>query len=276
MMIKIVLSKMPLHYSFFSKFGLFRHGQMDNSSYALEVFCRHFERSAFSKKEGEFVALEIGPGDSFISSVIASAYGASKCYMIDAGNFAVDDIRAYQPLIEDLKSAGIDTKKAGDCASTEELLGQVGGVYMTKGLRSLRSIPDDSVDFIWSQAVLEHVRLEEFDETMNELRRVLCPNGISSHRVDLKDHLGGALNNLRFSTKIWEADWMAESGFYTNRIRYSNMIKKFKNAGFSVDVLHVDKWEHPPISRGNMSKEFLRFSDDELCVSGFDVLLRKI
>lgn len=273
--IKMMLSRMPLDYSFFARVGLFRHGRMDSPGYALQIFRSHFERSEFPKKEGGFVALELGPGDSFVSAIIANAYGASKCYMVDAGNFAVGEIKAYQHLIANLGSAGIGVSKVEGCTSIEQLLERVGGVYLTNGLQSLRSIPDDSVDFIWSQAVLEHVRVGEFDDTMNELRRILRPNGIASHRIDLKDHLGGALNNLRFSTKLWEKDWMAKSGFYTNRIRFHNMIDKFENAGFSVDVLHVDKWDYPPISKEDISKEFFKYSDDELCISGFDVILCK-
>ena len=275
MIVKVMLSRMPLQYGFFAKVGLFRHGQMDNPSYALQVFRKHFERSEFSKKEGGFVALELGPGDSFVSAILANAYGASKCYMVDAGNFAVDDIKVYQPLIENLQSVGIDTKKAGGCTSIEELLDQVGGVYLTNGLQSLRSIPDDSVDFIWSQAVLEHVRLEEFDETMVELHRILRPSGVASHRVDLKDHLGGALNNLRLSTGLWESEWLAKSGFYTNRIRYSDMIDRFGHADFDVDVLNLDQWQHLPTPRKKISEDFLQLSDNELCISGFDVVLRK-
>lgn len=151
--IKMMLSRMLLRYSFFARVGLFRHDQ----KYALQIFREHFERLAFSKKEGGFVALELGLDDSFVSAIIADAYGASECYMVDAGNFAVDDIKVYQRLIENLKSIGVDTKKVGDCTSIEKLLAQIGGIYLTSGLQSLRSIPDDSVAFIWSQAVLlEH------------------------------------------------------------------------------------------------------------------------
>jgi len=273
--IKIMLSRIPLRYSFFARIGLFRHGQMDNSGYALKVFQGHYQRAEFPNKSSGFVALELGPGDSFVSAIVANVYGASKCYMVDAGNFAVDDINVYRRLMESLKSSGVDVGNVVDCTSIEELLEQIGGVYLTNGLQSLRSIPDDSVDFIWSQAVLEHIRLEEFDDTMSELQRILHPNGVASHRVDLKDHLGGALNNLRFSKKTWESDWMAKSGFYTNRIRYSDMIDRFQGAGFDVNVLQVDKWNRLPVPKKSISKEFLEYSDDELCVSGFDVLLHK-
>jgi len=273
--VKVVLSRMPIHYSFFANVGLFRHGKMDNPMYAIEVFNKHYERADFSKKKKGFVALEVGPGDSLVSAILANAYGASKCYMVDAGNFAIDDIGFYRRVIRKLKCYGLDVKGVDGFLSVEELLERVGGVYLTNGLESLRSIPDHSVDFIWSQAVLEHIRLGEFDETMNELQRVLRPNGAASHRVDLKDHLGGALNNLRVSSRIWESNWLAKSGFYTNRIRYSDMINRFEGAGFDVDVINLDYWPYIPTPRRRIQKEFIHLSDDELRINGFDVLLRK-
>ena len=41
---------------------------------------------------------------------------------------------------------------------------------------------------------------------------MIRPGGLCSHVVDLKDHLGGALNNLRFSQRVWESRTMAGSG----------------------------------------------------------------
>lgn len=273
--IKIVLSRIPLGYGFFSRVGLFRHGKMDDPGYALQVFRRHFDRSDFSNKNGGYTALELGPGDSFVSAIIADAHGAAQCYMVDAGRYAVDSVPAYRSLIEGLRSAGVNAREVADCASAEELLSRVDGIYLTDGLQSLRSIPDDSVDFVWSQAVLEHIRLSEFDETLLELRRVMKPSGMASHRVDLQDHLGGSLNNLRFSQELWEADWMAKSGFYTNRIRYEDMIERFKHAGFDYNILAVDRWDTLPVPRESISGEFSTHSDDDLRVSGFDVVLRK-
>ena len=59
-------------------------------------------------------------------------------------------------------------------------------------------------------------------------------DGICVHRVDLNDHLGGRLNNLRFTDAIWESVLFRESGFYANR----------------------------------------RLTDEDLLVSGFDLVLR--
>jgi SAM-dependent methyltransferase len=130
------------------------------------------------------------------------------------------------------------------------------------------------VDFIMSQAVLEHVRRREFVDVVQHLRRVLRPDGVCSHRVDLKDHLSDALNNLRFSERVWESTFMAGSGFYTNRIRYSEMLQLFRRAAFDVEVVNVDRWARLPTPRGRLSEPFRHLSDEDLRVSGFDVVLR--
>jgi SAM-dependent methyltransferase len=133
--------------------------------------------------------------------------------------------------------------------SIETILAVCRATYGTSGLTSLRAIPDKSVDFVWSHTVLQHVRRAEFLETMRELRRVLRADGISSHWVDLQDCLGGALNNLRFRESVWESPFVAKCGFYTNRIRYSEMLALFKEAGFEPEVVHLTRWDRLPTSR---------------------------
>ncbi len=141
---------------------------------------------------------------------------------------------------------------------------------------SLKAISDQSVDFIWSQAVLEHIRLHEFEETMNELRRVLRTDGVCSHRVDLKDYLGGGANNLRFGSYLWEADWMTSSGFYTNRIRFKEMMTIFENTGFDAQITNMNKWSEVPISREKLVREFREIDNENLLISGFNVILKQI
>ena len=111
---------------------------------------------------------------------------------------------------------------------------------------------------------------------MSQLRRVMKPGGISSHRVDLRDHLGGALNNLRFSRPVWESSLMRSSGFYTNRIRFSTMLGEFRRSGFDVDVLNVERWGELPTPRARIVEPFRSMNDEELRVRGFDVLLKPV
>lgn len=271
---KLVLSRLPVGYNIWRKLNLFAHGTMHKPDFAYSVFRNYFERSHFSRKPGGFVAMEVGPGDSLLSAIVATAHGASGCYLVDAGAFASEDLSAYRDMGAYLRSRNLTVPAMDNVFSLTEVLESCNAVYSTQGLSSLRDIPSGSVDFIWSQAVLEHIRRHALLETMRELRRIVRPDGVCSHRIDLKDHLGGALNNMRFATRLWEADWMAQSGFYTNRLRYSEMIELFREAGFSVEVLATGRWQAVPTPRTSMAKEFHGLSDEDLLVKEFDVLLR--
>ena len=64
-------------------------------------------------------------------------------------------------------------------------------------------------------------------------------------------------------------DFFARSGFYTNRIRYSEMISLMQEAGFNVDVVRFHKWDKVPIKRQKLHPSFVHSSEEDLLVSGF-------
>jgi hypothetical protein len=271
---KLVLSRLPINYHFWKKLALFEHGYMERPSYAYEVFKQHFDRVE-GLKEG-FVSLELGPGDSLVSAMLSQAFGCSASYLVDVGAFANRDLQLYRNMSRFLADKELPTLEADSFNSIEEMLVACRADYKTSGLLSLREIPDQSVDFIWSSAVLEHIRRAEFFDTMRELRRIIRNSGVCSHQIDLRDHLGGALNNLRFSEMIWESDFMAKSGFYTNRIRYSEMLDLFQKAGFRVEVMHVNRWNSLPTPRLKLHKIFQSLPEEELCVLDFSVILKPV
>jgi len=145
---------------------------------------------------------------------------------------------------------------------------------MTEGLDSLRKIPSASVDFVWSNAVLPYVRRNQFVLTLQELRRVQRQSGVASHTIPIKDIIGGKLNDLRFGRGIWESPLMANSRFYTNRLRYQELLRLFREAGFEPDVIRIGEWETLPTPRRKMAKEFATLPEEDLKVAEFDVLLR--
>lgn len=271
---KIMLSRLHVPYAFWRRVSLFKHGQMTAPAYAHQVFKKHFAPAEFGRKNDAFVAMEIGPGDSLFSAVIAAAYGASRTYLIDAGHFASMEPGAYISLVDLLESEAPKAIAAQETQTMEGILEACGAIYGTDGLESLRTVPSGSVDFVWSQAVLEHIGRAEFCDYMKELRRVLRDDGCASHTVDLKDHLGGQLNNLRFSDRVWESSLMSCSGFYTNRLRFSEMLDIFRDAGFSAEVTRVARWSEVPTPRRRLAKQFRDWPEDDLLVSGFDVVLR--
>lgn len=272
---KIVLSRLPVDYSTWQSLGLFRHGYMDESSYIRETLAKHLNRAGLDESVAGATLLELGPGDSVGTAVVAASLGA-RCILVDAGNFAVEEVEVYRSLAEELAADGLHPPDLSAANSVTEVLSVCGAIYLTEGLRSLEEIPSASVDLVFSQAVLEHVRRYEFEETMRQMRRILTPTGVASHRVDLKDHLGAALNNLRFSERRWESTLFVDSGFYTNRIRFSEMCEVMTRAGFEVDVIQVDIWDELPTPLVKLDPRFSRMPKDELLVSGFDVVLRPV
>jgi SAM-dependent methyltransferase len=270
---KVVLSRLPAAYSLW-RHRLFTHGSMDEPKYASDVFASHFDRASFARKHQEFVGLELGPGDSVISALIASAHGASRCHLVDAGDFATRELANYRRAARYLCGIGLQVPDLEAAETFDDVLRLCRARYATRSLDSLREIATASVDFIWSHAVLEHVRRDAFGETMKELRRVLRSDGICSHRVDLRDHLGGGLDNMRLPSRWWEQEWMAKSGFYTNRLRYSELLAAFRSAGFDTEVELTLRWDSSPLPRRALAREFQHLDETDLTVYAFDVLLR--
>lgn len=270
---KVVLSRVPLPYRAWNRLGLFEHGSMKLPEYSMGVFLSHFGMAGFEGRSG-YTCLEIGPGDSLCSAMIAKAKGATRCWLVDTGDFAQRDITIYRRMARHLGQLGLLTPPAEALASFDTMLAHCDATYLTGGIDSLRAVPNGSVDLIWSHAVLEHIRRRDFDTLLHEMRRILRPGGVSSHTVDLQDHLGGGLNNLRFPEWLWEADWFARSGFYTNRIGCSEMMLRFKAAGFAAELRNQRDFPALPMPRAKFARAFRDRPEDELCVAGFDVILR--
>jgi SAM-dependent methyltransferase len=274
--IKTVLARLPVPYGFWSRLGLFKHGGMSTVPYAKKIFSVHQAIADKFNIPTDGTYLEMGTGDSVVTALMAASRGAQKIYLVDAGDFATRDMgfyRAFAKMLRDEENSKLPP--IPEDMSFEQMLRICNAEYLTEGTNSLAAIPDNSVDFIWSHATLEHVRKHEFSKTMEENYRILKPGGIASHNIDLKDHLGGALNNLRFDEKTWESDWMVKSGFYTNRLRYSQIVKIFEESGFIFEEKNAGRWDAVPTERNKMNAAFRGLDDEDLKVRGMSVALRK-
>lgn len=267
---KLVLARVPLTYAIWRRVGIFEHGAMLDSAYAIGVFEKHFELVSGDWTPGAAL-LELGPGDSLATALIARSHGVDRTWLVDAGRFASPDVAAYR----DLASRLANGQPAPSFASLDDLLTWSHCTYLVDGLKSMAEIPADSVRFAFSQAVLEHVRRDEFDATLRELFRVMQPGALTSHVVDLQDHLANSLNSLRFSRGRWESRLFASSGFYTNRLRMSQIVERFRAAGFEVQQVKPERWPAVPLSRQKLDPEFAAMPDDELSVLGFTIVARK-
>lgn len=272
MFAKIFLSRLPFNYDDWRKFGIFRHGSMDQAMYVRGVFNSHIFRAGISSAIHGKTIMELGPGDSICSALVASSLGA-KSILLDAGDFAVKDVNFYHRIVDDLNAMGLTPPDISRSKNLDDILAACNSTYLTNGLKDFSLIESGSIDLLFSQAVLEHILKNEFSPMMSESCRVLSKSGVASHRIDLRDHLDGGLNNLRFSDQLWESKFFSKSGFYTNRISCNEMLTLFERAGFRVDLIGFERWDELPIKRSNLDSMFLGRKDDELLIKGFDVIL---
>lgn len=114
--------------------------------------------------------------------MVARVYGAGKVYLVDVGAFANAEIEVYRAAAVALMQGRETLLHPADWTCIQDMLEDCRATYLTDGVASLRSISDGHVDFTWSQAVLEHVRCSDFDETMRELRRICSTRGYASTR----------------------------------------------------------------------------------------------
>ena len=205
----------------------------------------------------------------------AAAVGVKKTWLVDVGDFATRDEDYYRGLFDYVREHQPGFSGVPKDFSRDSVLDFCHAAYRTNGLEGLKEIPDGTVEFALSDAVLEHVRRGEFADTMKELYRATAPGGVHRHWVDLHDHLGGRLNNLRFSRKFWESGMVANSGFYTNRLSITEIVDMARDAGFEVNVPAISKWPAVPTPRAKMHQEFRGRSDDELRVCTFLIVMRK-
>ena len=267
---KLLLARLPVPHRVWRRLRVFRHGFMDDTDYAWRVLSHHLGHyQQFNHNAIPGDVLELGPGDSAFSGAFGAALGVRRTYLVDVAPFLSWEADTRERVSAYLAKAQPDL----DLPEGPGLEG-IRTTYLTAGLESLRSLPDASVDLIWSQAVLEHLPRRTFPAFLAEMRRIVRPGGVLSHRVDLKDHLGGGLNHLRFPESVWESSWFRKSGFYTNRLRRSEILSAFTQAGFEIAMVTEERWPELPTPSEKLAEPYRSLSAAELSVSGFDLVLR--
>jgi SAM-dependent methyltransferase len=271
---KLLLARLPISYRAWARLGLFRHGQGAKAIAPRLAVFRHHE-SIYATRCPAHLArvVELGPGDSLATAVLAHAVGA-EAILIDAGDFATGEPAHYRSLAE-ASGAEATVRAVAQARDRQAMLAAVGGRYETCGLAALAAVPNASVDLVFSNAVLEHVARSEVACLFRETARVLRPGGIASHGIDLHDHLGGGLNHLRFSARRWEGGFFRNSGFYTNRLPFSAYIEAARAAGLAIEIPWLRGWQVQPQADEAIHPDERHVLADERRIAAFGLILRK-
>lgn len=270
---KMALSRLPLGARRWQKLNIFRAGAMDDPEYAFSTFKKHHAAGGAVDLH-EASVLELGPGNSLLTALFARSLGSARTFLVDGERLTSESVSLFLEAEQMLSHHGLASPGVNG-ESLDGVLQRLNATYLTQGLASFQAIPDAEVDFLFSNAVLEHVRLGEFVPLIRETRRVLKPSGVASHVIDFRDHLQNGLNNLRFSERLWESEFMARSGFYTNRLSRPAMEEIFAEAGFQVEVHSLTPWpDGLPTSQRSMARPFRNRPAEEFMTMVAHVVLR--
>jgi SAM-dependent methyltransferase len=274
--VKLLFSFAPFIKRIFKALGFYSPGRMLDHDYAINIFNEHYSDLDSLSDDVNLgkVIVEFGPGGSNFSALIGHAMGFSKSILIDIeplDEVVLESAEKNFYIIKDKLKSG------GKYATVENSdFSDIDYTYMNKGIMSLVALESNSVDFLWSHSVLQHIHIDSFLSALSEFHRVLKPGSLMSHKIDLKDCIAFGLNNMRFSDRIWNSDRFLTSGFYTNRIRRDEMLNLFSVSGFEIIKIKDCYFEEVPLKLAQSSKDIrARYSNHDFIYSGMNCILKK-
>jgi len=274
--------------------------------YCYSVWLRHLvmaHQGGFST-DPEVVA-ELGPGDSLGLGLAALLTGATKYYAFDivAHTNVERNLRLFDELVplfrareaipgelefpkvhpylgryefphEILTDSRLARALAPDRVAAIrralEHMGQTAGggieVRYVAYRYDANVMREQSVDMIFSQAVMEHV--DDAAETYAALHRWLKPGGFMSHVIDFKSH--GTAKTWNGHWAYSDLEWRVIRGrrkfLISNRLPVSAHINLLREANF--DVTRCLRTTHRSgIARRDLASRFADFSEDDLTTS---------
>ncbi|MFW6127209.1 MAG: class I SAM-dependent methyltransferase [Thermodesulfobacteriota bacterium] len=184
--------------------------------------------------------LEIGPGTNFGLILSLACHGAQA---LVADRFLAPWDPDYHPRFYALlRDRLINRWPSIDTTPLDMVLSQGGypresiSLY-PYSLEELSELPDESVDVIISNAVLEH--LYDLKSAFTYLARITKPGGLDIHTVDFRDHrdFSRPLEYLLLSDKEFARGFKECHGEHGNRYRPQEMRQLFEQVGFTIKSL---------------------------------------
>ena len=176
--------------------------------------------------------VELGPGSSIGAQLILASMGARVTL---ADRYLPKWDPSYHPELY----AAIAARRKGP---KDQLIAVVEGEsHAASNLRlleepaeALASVASGSVDFVYSNAVLEHI--VDISKVAAENVRILKPLGWAVHQIDLRDHrdFSRPLEHLIMNERSFTVG--AEDSYYEfgNRVRAMEFCAHFENAGLRI------------------------------------------
>lgn len=286
-------------------------GGTNSSRYCYKVWLTHFHFWCRHRPGLPGTVAELGPGDSLGIGLAALLSGCSRLYALDVHKYwntgrnlkIFDELvemfrnRAEMPGKEEFPNVNPQIGESGfpkerltdavmaDCLNEKRLAGiraeienpenpENKYIYCKIPWYAADIINAESVDFIYSQAVLEHV--EDLDNTYRAMWEWLKPGGLMSHTIDFSAHhlFADKWNgHWTFSDLEWKII-IAKGRFFLNRCPASVQLGIHEKYRFRV-LEYIPKTVGNTLSRKELAKKFRDMQEDDLTTRGVYILSEK-
>jgi SAM-dependent methyltransferase len=154
--------------------------------------------------------------------------------------------------------------------------------YRAPGNAGRTGLKTASVDFISSNYTLEYIPEKYLPAIFQECYRILKPEGCCAFYVNTVDQYSKIdktlfrFNFLKYSDFTWSL--VNSALHYTNRLRYTDYLMHFTNAGFEVvraDLHESDLADLETLKKMKLAKKFRDMQLKDIGVISFWILLKK-
>lgn len=164
-------------------------GNTASSAYAQGIWRFHLKHYfSFTNDRMPSVVAEFGPGATLAACIAALCDGVDKAIALDACPYASNESLNLRMLDELI----LNSRGGHDYAVLRDAVANVSTSYGGSLLEyvapctDFHALPDNSLDFIFSHSVMEHVVNPA--QAYDAFFRWLKPGGIISHKIDHSSH----------------------------------------------------------------------------------------
>ena len=279
----------------------------DSARYCYSVWLRHDVKTHPYRNDSSLnTIVELGPGDSLGIGLSALLSGAKKYIAVDALKYA--GVEKNQNVLNELATLFSTCSRIPDSVEFPEVKPFLENYDFPKWLscpqetvlnhriqkisHALRNpgypdaiiayhspeaayahIADNSVDFIFSQAVLEHV--DKLEEAYSNCYKWLAPGGLMSHQIDFKSHgMSWEWNgHWTYSSFLWRMI-KGRRPYLINREPCSTHLRIMEKAG--LDIVSIERKRRTSrLERTQLADRFSHLTEDDLTTAGVYVIAKK-
>ena len=300
-----------LHIRGVKKILSLKRGATANSRYCYTVWMRHLHQWSTVQNQLPKVVAEIGPGATLGTGLAALLSGCEKIYALEAVKYwdVKRNLQIFEELVDLFKNkVAIPNNKSfplvrpqlanyrfpKDILTADNLKEALSEERLAKIRQEIIDIDNpnntmiqyfipwnkstiiekSSVDFIFSQAVLQSVN--DLPATYEAINQWIKPNGLMSHVIDFKSFNSTMQWNdhWTYSPKEWKII-MGGRSFLINRQPCSTHLNLHAQNKFKVIQKTVFKKENN-LNRSQLDPQFNHVTTEDLTISGLYILSKKV